>query len=278
MVIPGWAVFKQAAIGWWNDNALSRGAAIAFFTIFSLAPVLFIAIAVAGLAFGRQAAQGAIVGQLSGLMGHHTAKALQAMIEGAYRHRGSVVATGAGVITLLLTSAFAEMQLALNEIWQAKPRASTVLQLARTRLISLGLVLTLGFVLLVSLVISAAMSAAGNRVQALWPDLGLILRGMNFSVSVVLIALLFAAIYKVLPDAEVVWRDAPAVTTVLFATGKYLIGFYIGSTAVSSSYGAAGALIVLLLWIYVTAAIFLFGAEVTRAYAERCGRRRNRAA
>jgi membrane protein len=141
MAIPGWSLLRQALLGWWNDNALSRGAAIAYFTIFSLAPVLFIAIALAGLFFGREAAEGAIVGQLSGLMGHHTADALQAMIAGAYRRRANWVATGVGLVTLLLTatSAFGEIQSALNDVWRVKPAAATVFQLARARLISLGL-------------------------------------------------------------------------------------------------------------------------------------------
>lgn len=280
-MIPGWAVLRQAVIGWWNDNALSRGASIAFFTIFSLAPVLFIAIAVAGIAFGRAAAQGAIVDQLSGLMGHHTSKALQQMISGTYRERGSIPATAAGIVTLLVTatSAFAEIQSALNEIWCVTPPASTPFQLLRTRLVSLGLVLTLGFVLLVSLVLSAAMGAVGNRLEALLPGMAIILRGVNAGISLVLIAILFGAIYKVLPDREIRWRDAlvgATATTVLFTAGKYGIGFYIGSTSISSSYGAAGALIVLLLWIYFSATIFLFGAEVARVYADRHAQRQNR--
>jgi membrane protein len=214
-------------------------------------------------------------------MGHHTSRALQTMIEGAYRHHANWIATGAGFVTFLLTatSAFAEIQGALNEIWRVTPPASTMFQLLRTRLVSLGLVLTLGFVLLVSLVLSAGMSAIGDRIEVLAPGMGLILRGVNAIISLLLIAILFGAIYKVLPDRDIPWRDAlmgAVVSTVLFAAGKYGIGFYIGSSNVSSSYGAAGALIVLLLWIYFSATIFLFGAEVARAYAERRGDLDNR--
>lgn len=276
MAIPGWAVLKAAAMGYWADNALSRGAAIAYFTIFSIAPVLFIAIALAGLVFGRDAAEGAIVGQLSGLMGHQSASALQGMIRGAYHQHSSVRATAVGLVVLLVTAsgAFGEMQSALNDIWKAQPSASTVSQLVRARLISIGLVLTLGFVLLVSLAINAVLSAFGSRIERLLPGFQYALRAIDFGVSLLLIAALLAAIYKVLPDKGIAWRDVgigAVVTAVLFSIGKYLIGLYIGSTAISSSYGAAGALMVILLWIYYTAQIFLFGAEFTKAYAEQRG-------
>jgi len=279
MTIPGWAVLKQAAMDFWADNALSHGAAIAFYTMFSLAPVLFIVIAIAGLAFGRQAAQGAIVGQLSGLMGHQTAAALQTMIKSAYRERTGDLATGVGLVflTVSATSVFAEMQSALNAIWKAEPTESAVTELVRVRLISLGLVVGLGFVLLASLAVNAALDAIGYRIERLSPGLPFLLRAINVVASFVLLAVLFAAIYKVLPDKRVAWRDAATggvVAALLFAVGRYLIGFYIGSTAVSSSYGAAGALAVVLLWIYCVAQIFLFGAEFAKAFAKR--RRRGR--
>lgn len=275
MTIPGWDVLERAAIGYWSDNALSRGGAIAYFTIFSVAPVLFIAIAVAGLVFGRDAAEGAIVAQLSGLMGHQSASALQSMIRSAYRQHAGLLATAVGIVTLLITAtgAFSEMQSALNDIWKVRPSGdSTVLQLLRARLVSIGLVLAFGFVLLVSLMISAALAALGSRIEAMWPGFELVLRTLNFLISLLVVTLLFAAIYKTLPDAEIAWRDVAVgavVSALLFTAGKYLIGLYIGSTSVSSSYGAAGALIVVLLWIYYSAQIFLFGAEFTKAYAER---------
>lgn len=282
MTIPGWAVLKAAAIGYWVDNGLSRGAAIAYFTIFSIAPVLFIAIALAGLVFGHEAAEGAIVGELSGLMGRQSAGALQSMIRSAYHQHAGILATAAGVAVMLLTAtgAFTEMQSALNEIWKAEPSASTVSQLVRARLVSIGLVLTLGFVLLVSLAVSAAVTAFGARIVGLLPGFAYVLRAVDLVITLLLIAALLAAIYKVLPDKEIAWPDVAVgalVTAVLFSLGKYLIGLYIGSTAVSSSYGAAGALIVILLWIYYSAQIFLFGAEFTKAYAEHRANRRHTA-
>ncbi len=258
------------------DSALSHGAAIAYYTIFSIAPVLLIVIAIAGLVFGRDAAQGAIVAQMSGLMGQQSAEALQSMLKSASSTSSGTLGTIIGVVTLLVTASgvFGEMQTSLNAIWKAEPRSSTVSRLVRARIVSLGLIMVLGFLLMVSLALSAALAALGIYLQGVFPGMRILLQVANFAISFALISMLFAAIYKFLPDARIEWRDVTtgaAVTALLFTIGKTLIGLYIGSSKVASSYGAAGALVVILLWIYYSAQIFLLGAEFTKCYAHSHG-------
>ena len=233
-------------------------------------------IAIAGLVFGRDAAQNALTGQLSGLMGQQTAEVLQSAVASASGKSSGIIATIVGIVTLFVTASgvFGEMQSALNGIWKAKPKGTTVSRLIRARTASLGLVASLGFLLIVSLVVSAALAAFGNYLNAILPFGKVLLIGLNFVISLLLISILFAAIYKVLPDRQLQWRDVAVgavVTGILFTVVKSLIGWYIGSSAVASSYGAAGALIVLLLWVYYSAQIFLLGAEFTKAFANRYG-------
>jgi membrane protein len=268
----------QSVSAFLADGALSHGAAIAYYTIFALAPVLLIAIAIAGLAFGHDAAQGAIVAQLSGLMGEQSAEALQTMLKSAAGSSSSTVATVIGVVTLLVTATgvFGEIQTSLNAIWRAEPRSSAVSRLIRARLVSLGLVLALGFLLTVSLALSAALAALGTYLGGVFPAIRMILHIANFLISFALMALLFAAIYKFLPDTWIAWRDVATgaiATSLLLTIGKSLIGLYIGSSQVASSYGAAGALIIILLWVYYSAEIFLLGAEFTKCYAHSHGSR-----
>ncbi|HZP98387.1 MAG TPA: YihY/virulence factor BrkB family protein [Reyranella sp.] len=258
------------------DNALSRGASIAYYSIFSIAPVLLVAVAMAGAIFGRDAAQGAIVAELSGLMGRDTAKAIQAMIESASNPRGSTLATVIGLAALFVTvtGVFSEIQSALNAIWKAESHAPLLSRLARARLASLGLVATSGFLLTVSLAVSAALASLSTWLKFLYPGADVVLHLVDIATSAVLIAGMFAAIYKVLPDTTVHWRDVAfgaVVTMLLFEAGKYVIALYIGQSKIASSYGAAGALIVLLVWIYYSAQIFLLGAEFTHAFARRFG-------
>jgi len=272
-----WKLLKDTVRCFIEDEALSRGAAIAFYTVTSLAPVLLIVIAIAGLAFGRDAAQNAIVGQLSGLMGRQTAEVLQSAVASASRASSGIIATIIGMMTLMITASgvFGELQSTLNAIWKAEPTGlTTVSRLIRARAASLGLVAGLGFLLMVSLVVSATLTAFGNYLSSVLPFGELLLAGMHFVVSLLLISVLFAAIYKVLPDRHLEWRDVVVggvVTAILFNVGKSLIGWYIGSSTVASSYGAAGALIVLLLWVYYSVQIFLLGAEFTKIYANRHG-------
>ena len=276
MFSAAWKMLKETVLAFINDEALSRGAAIAFYTVTSIAPVLLIVIAVAGLAFGREAAQNAIIGQLSDLMGQQTAEVIQTAVASAASKSSGILATIVGIVVLLVTASgvFGEMQAALNAIWKAKPEGTTVSRLIRARAASLGLVVSLGFLLMVSLVVSTALTAFGNYLDSILPFGKLILTVLNGAVSLILISFLFAAIYKVLPDRDLEWRDVvvgAVVTGVLFTIGKSLISWYIGSSAVASSFGAAGALIVLLLWVYYSAQIFLIGAEFTKVYANSHG-------
>jgi membrane protein len=275
-----WKLLKSTVLAFIEDDALSRGAAIAFYTVTSIAPILLIVVAIAGLVFGREAAQGAITAQLGGLMGQQTADMLQTAVASAAGKSSGILATLIGIATVIATASgvFGEMQSALNAIWKAKPEGTTVSRLIRARAASLGLVAALGFLLIVSLVVSAALTAFGNYLNSILPFGKVILSALNTVVSVALISVLFAAIYKVLPDRHLEWRDVivgAVVTAILFTIGKSLIGWYIGSSAVASTYGAAGALIILLLWVYYSAQIFLLGAEFTKVYANRHGSKQN---
>jgi membrane protein len=276
MLTEAWKMIKNTVLSFIEDSALSRGAAIAFYTVTSIAPVLLIVVAIAGLVFGREAAQNAISGQLTGLMGQQTADVLQAAIASAAGKSSSILATMVGIATLVLTASgvFGEMQSTLNAIWKTEPRATTVSRLIQARAVSLGLVAALGFLLIVSLAVSAGLTAFGNYLDSIMPIGRFILPVLNFVVSFALLAVLFAAIYKVLPDRPLEWRDVifgAVVTAILFTIGKSLIGLYLGSSAIASSYGAAGGLIVLLLWVYYSVMIFLLGAEFTKTYANRHG-------
>jgi membrane protein len=276
-----WKLLKSTILAFIEDEALSRGAAIAFYTVTSIAPILLIVVAIAGLVFGRDAAQGAITAQLGGLMGQQTADMLQTAVASAAGKSSGILATLIGIATVVATASgvFGEMQSALNAIWKAKPEGTTVSRLIRARAASLGLVAALGFLLIVSLVVSAGLTAFGDYLNSILPFGKVILSALNTVVSVALISLLFAAIYKVLPDRHLEWRDVivgAVVTAILFTIGKSLIGWYIGSSAVASTYGAAGALIILLLWVYYSAQIFLLGAEFTKVYANRHGSKQNK--
>ncbi len=274
--LAGWFdLWRAAAVGWQTDRAKSMGAALAYYTVFSLAPILILVIAVAGMAFSQAAAEGAIVEQLGDLMGHEGAAVLQAMIKNASHRRAGLIATFVGLGTLLVaaTAVFGELQTALNVIWKVKPGTHKRLaSLVRARLVSLSLILAIGFLLLVSLVLSAALSAFGHYLSGVFPGLPLMLRALHFALSFLMTSVLFGMMFKILPDAPVAWQDVwigAMTTALLFSFGKYLIGLYIGSSNVASTYGAAGALVIILLWIYYSAQILLFGAEFTKACADR---------
>jgi membrane protein len=281
MLANAWAVVKETVTAFVEDEAMTRGAAIAFYAVTAIGPVLLLVIALAGLVYGQAAASDAIVGRLRDLMGEQGATLLQTVIKGAASKRTGILAGIVGVVTLLATAsgAFSEVQAALNAFWKAKPEGSSFIRLIWTRVVGLGLVVAMGAILVASFVVSAALAAFGDLVGAWLPAGNLILHAANLIVSVALITLMFAVIYKVLPDTKLAWRDVLVgafVTALLFSVGKYLVGFYIGYSAAGSSYGAAGALIVVLLWIYYSSEIFLLGAELTKAYAIRYGSRRGR--
>jgi membrane protein len=273
-------IFRRALAGWWNDDVPRLGASLAYYTLFSLAPILVIAIAIGGLVFGPEAVRGEIVGQIQGLIGREGAEAVQAMLEGAARPSSSVAATTAGIIAFFLaaTGAFLELQTALNTIWRVKPKAngSFFRILALQRLISFGLVVALGFLLVTSLLVSAALAALHSYMGNLFPGVLVLWEALNVVISLGVITLLFAMVYKVLPDRKLAWGDVwvgALVTAGLFTIGKLLIGLYLGTTSLASTYGAAGSVIVILVWVYYSAQVILLGAEFTREYVEVFGRR-----
>ena len=275
MVRNVWTIVKETFGGYIEDNALSRGAAIAYYTVLSIGPVLVICIAIAGLVFGHDAAQGAMVGQLRGMMGDQAAELIQTTIKSASNRSAGILATVLGLATLLVTASgvFGEMQASLNIIWKAEPKGG-VSALIKARAASLGLVATLGFLLLVSLVASAGLNALADYINAAIPGAAVLLQGLNFLISLAMVSLLFGAVYKILPDRQLSYKDVAVgalVTAFLFTVGKTLIGLYIGSSSVASSYGAAGALVIVLVWIYYSAQIFLLGAEFTKVWAAHHG-------
>ena len=270
-----WTMVKETFVDYIDDSALSRGAAIAYYTVLSIGPVLLICIAIAGLVFGQEAAQGAIVDQLRGMMGDQAAEMIQTTIKSASNTSSGILATVIGIITLLVTASgvFGEMQAALNVIWKAEP-VGGLSAIVKARAASLGLVATMGFLLLTSLVVSAALHALGTYINAYLPGAELLLQVLNFIVSLAMVSLLFGAIYKILPDRQLSWRDVgvgAVVTALMFTLGKTLIGLYIGSSSVASSYGAASAFVIVLVWIYYSSQIFLLGAEFTKVWASHHG-------
>ena len=277
--LPG--VFKAAAVAWVDDHAQSMGAALAFYTIFSIAPLLLIVIAIAGLFFGEDAARGEIYVQLQGMLGSNGALAVQELLESASRPATSVPAAVFGFAVLFVgaTSVFAELQDALDRIWRApqRPKGSGLWGLLRARLLSFGLILGIGFLLVVSLAFSAAMSALSRWWDPASSSWNAFSGASETALSIGFVTAVFAMIYKAMPRVRIHWRDVwvgAAVTSVLFIAGKYLIGLYIGRGGGTSIFGAAASLIVVLLWVYYSAQIFLFGAEFTWIYAHRYGSRR----
>jgi membrane protein len=275
-----WTMLKEAFAGWWNDNVPRMGAALAYYTLIALAPILIVAIAVGGMVFGPEAVRGEIVGQIEGLVGRDGALAVQAMLEGAAKSSSSIPATIIGVITFFVgaTGAFLELQTDLDSIWRVKPRSrgNFLRDLVMQRMISFGLVLGFAFLLLTSLVVSAALAAVHTYMGNTFPGVALLWATVNAVVSLGVITLLFAMIYKVLPDVKLAWVDVwvgAVVTAVLFTAGKFLIGLYLGTSSFASTYGAAGSVIVVLVWVYYSSQIILLGAEFTRAYVAQFGPR-----
>jgi membrane protein len=272
-----WSLLKETANDWLDDKAPRLGAALAYYTVFSLAPLLVIATAVAGLVFGPAAAEKQIGHEIEGLVGPDGGRAVQSMVEHANKPGEGIVAGVLGVVMLLVgaTGLFGELQDSLNTIWGVQPRPGRgVWGFVKDRFLSFAMVLVIAFLLLVSLILSAALSAMTHMLSH-WQFFCV---GFSFNevVSLVVTTLLFAVIFRFLPDAKIAWRDVwlgAAVTAVLFEVGKFLIGLYLGRSGIASAYGAAGSLAVLLIWLYYSAQIFLFGAELTKVYANRYGSR-----
>lgn len=274
-------LFRDAALNWVRDHAQSMGAALAFYTIFSVAPLLLIVIAIAGFIFGEEAARGEIHGQLQGLLGAPGALAVQGLLESARRPADNVPAAAFGAIVLFVaaTSVFAELQDSLDRIWRApqRPASHGLWGIVRARLLSFGLILGIGFLLIVSLAFSAALRALSHWWDPESDSWASFSGASEVGLSLLLVTVVFALIYKTMPRAGIHWRDVwvgAAVTAALFMAGKTLIGLYIGRSGIASAFGAAASLIVVLLWVYYSAQIFLFGAEFTWVYAHRYGSRR----
>jgi membrane protein len=273
------ALFGEAFTGWREHKASKMAAALAYYTVFSLAPILVIAIAVAGLVFGQEAAEGQIVGQISGLIGQTSAEALEAMIAAARKPSTGITATVLGIATLIFgaTGVFGELQDSLNTVWGVKPKPGRgLLRMLKSRFVSFTMVLGVGFLLLVSLVVSAAIAAIGTWVSGLLPLPEVALQIVNLAVAIGVVTILFAMIFRFLPDVEIRWRDVwvgAIFTAILFGIGKLAIGLYLGKSSLGSSYGAAGALAVILVWVYYSAQILFFGAELTRSWAYQHGSR-----
>ena len=276
-----YSLFRDAVQAWIEDYAPSMGAALAYYTLFSVAPLLLIVIGVAGLVFGDDAARGEIFGQLRSLMGDEGAAAVERLLASADKPEGGALATLTGMAMLLLgaMTVFGELQNALDRIWRAPARkhASGWWNLLRSRLLSFGMILGIAFLLMVSLVVSALVSALGKLwgpSLAGWENAA---HWIDLLVSFTMVTVLFAMIYKLIPRVRIRWRDVwigAAVTAALFAVGKFLIGLYLGKSSVASAFGAAGSLVVMMVWVYYSAQIFLLGAEFTWIYAHTYGSRR----
>ncbi|HEU4852837.1 MAG TPA: YihY/virulence factor BrkB family protein [Telluria sp.] len=275
-------VLKCSVTEWFEDRAASKGAALAFYTLFSIAPVLVLVIAIAGFFWGPEAARGELLGQLKGLVGQQGAEAVQLVLEGARDKEQGKMATIIAAFLLLFgaTTVFAELKDSLDEIWQVPtPKNATMWDVVRTRMLSFGMILVLGFLLMVSLVVSAALTILENFLAGFWKEATMLLGWLAQAVSFIVIAALFAVIYKLLPRIKLAWKDVmigAIGTAAMFTLGKYAIGLYIGNSGVASSFGAAGSLIALLLWVYYSAQIFFLGAEFARQYALQLGSLRNK--
>jgi membrane protein len=267
------ATLKQSFLDWNDDDAPRLGAALAFYTILSISPLVILVIAIVSLVFDRSAAQGRLLDQVQSLMGSEGRTAVQSMLASGQKASSGIVATIIGLATLLFgaSGVFGELRSALNTIWDADPKASAgIWGMLRERLFSFGMVFSVGFVLIASLLASAALAAITKYLGGLIPLPHFVLACFDFIVSFIGIAILFALILKYVPEAEVHWSDVrigAIATALLFTVGKLLLGLYLGKASPGSAYGAAGSLVVLVIWIYYSAQIFFFGAEFTHVYA-----------
>ncbi len=275
-----WKITKATFNGFLEDRALKLSAALSYYTVFSMAPLLLLLISLAGVFFGREAIQGHVFSEINGLLGNEAAAQIQDIIKNMELSGKTNTAIAIGAATLIIgaTSVFGEIQDSINLIWKvkAKPKRGWV-KLLKDRLLSSSLIVGLGFLLVVSLLVNGALVALNDLLKVYFPDVTvLIFQLINIAISFIVITVLFGIIFKVLPDAKIAWKDVRMgafFTACLFMLGRYLIGLYIETTSTGSAYGAAGSLIVILVWVYYTAAILYFGAEFTRVYAEHVGAR-----
>lgn len=273
-----WGILKQTASDWVDDDASRLAASLAFYTLLSLAPLVIIAVAIAGLLLGPEAARGQIAGALSEVVGHEAAKGIQAVVANAKSTASGTIGTIIGAITLFVgaSGVFGELQFALNSIWEVRTKpGGGVLGEIKTRFFSFTMVLGVAFLLLVSLVLSAFLSAVGSFFATSLPGGELFWQVLNFTISMAMVTVLFALIFKYVPDVLIEWDDVwigAGVTALLFTIGKSLLGLYLGKASVGSSYGAAGSLVVLVVWVYYSAQILFLGAEFTQVQAKQRGR------
>jgi membrane protein len=276
------ALLKETVKEWSNDKAPRLGASLAFYTLLSLAPLLIVIVTVAALAFGKEAAEGQLYWQVRGLLGPEEAKVVQGVVQSAYKPGTGLIATLLGLATLALgaTSVVVELSDALNTIWRVPtPEGETgmvagIRRIVKERFYSFTLVLGVGFLLLVSLVLNAWLSAMGTFFGSFLPAPESILQAATFLISFLVVTALFAAIYKLLPSVRLEWSDViigASVTSLLFTIGKQLVGLYLGKAGFGSTYGAAGSLVILLVWVYYSAQLFFLGAEFTKVYTRSCG-------
>lgn len=273
-------ILKAAFTAFLDDMALKFSASLAYYTIFSLAPLLLLLISLAGIFLSRDVIQGEVFSQINGIVGNEAALQVQEMINNLEMTGKSTISVIIGIVTLVIgaTTVFGEIQQSINIIWQVKPKPKKGwLKIIKDRLLSGSMIVTLGFLLLVSLVLNGALDAISDRLKNFLPDVTVtFFTIISYVISFIIISILFGVIFKVLPDAKISWKDVRSgafFTALLFMIGRLVIGIYIEKSATSSSYGAAGSLIVIMLWVYYTAAILYFGAEFTRAYADFNGKR-----
>ncbi|MEH2198342.1 YihY/virulence factor BrkB family protein [Nostoc sp.] len=272
-----WKLFQETFKEWSEDKASRLAAALAYYTIFSIAPLLIIVIAIAGAVFGEEAARGQIVGQIQGLVGIEGAKFLESAIQNANQPKTGAIASIISIVVLLVgaTGLFTELQDAMNTIWEVKPKPGRgVTNIIRLRILSFAMVIGIGFLLLVSLVISTALTTLVTYFSNLLPGVDFLWQLVNFLLSFAITTVLFGLIFKVLPDVEIAWSDVlvgASLTSVLFSIGRFLLGQYLGNGSFGSAYGAAGSLVVILAWVNYAAQILFFGAEFTQVYARRYG-------
>jgi membrane protein len=273
-----WQVLKKTFSGFLDDKVPKLSAALAYYTVFSLGPLLIVIIYLCSIFFGREAVEGSIYSQMASFVGSDAALQIQDIVKSASLTNKGTISAIIGIITLIIgaTTVFAEIQDSINTIWGLKPKPKQGMWLLiKTRLLSFGIVVSLGFLLLVSLSITALVEAFGNRLKAQFPDASVIvLYVINLLLTFGVVTLLFAVIFKVLPDAKIKWRDVwpgAIATAILFMIGKFLISFYIGASNIGSTYGTAGSLVILIVWIYYSSIILYFGAEFTKAYAVQFG-------
>jgi membrane protein len=275
-----WTVLKKSVVNYHEDDSMSDASSIAFYTIFSMPAILIIALSIGTTFYERNVVQDGLINQVERLIGTNSAKEISEIISNATLDASSAFAKTVGVITLIFsaTTVFVSLQTSLNKIWGVKAKPGRgIIKFIINRLLSLAMVAVMGFLLLVSLVLDAALVIFQGFLSRMMEGLTLqILQGINIFISMGIVTVIFALVFKVLPDANVKWRDVwvgAFVTTILFSIGKFLIGFYLGNSSFSSAYGAAGSLVIILVWIYYSTIIVLFGAELTSVYAEEIGDR-----